>query len=155
MLVGNSKFGEHSDLIGVLRAFGKALLGSYRKTKILAFAINIELKGFAAGIANEIDELIPILNFLAIDGANEVAIAESGAVGRSANGDFTDDRRDGRVAEGTLVRIATGGEIDFAGAPVIGDQELESAAGSGLHGNFLSIFPRGVLDAIDGKKCVT
>ena len=57
-----------------------------------------------------------MINFLAVDGANDVAIVESGAIGRSADGDFADDRRDGRVAEGTRVGIGAGGDLDFARA---------------------------------------
>ena len=133
--VAESELALNTDLIVVFRAVGDAFLRRDGKGDVLAVAVDIELKSLATGIAHEIDELIPILNFLAIDSTNDIAIVEASAIRGGAYGNFTDGRRNGRVAKGAGVGIGAGRNVDFTGGAVIGNLEFEGTAWGGLQGN--------------------
>jgi hypothetical protein len=90
--IGESGFGCHADLIFGVGGIGDSLFGRDGESESLAAAVDFELQGFAAGAANEIHELIPVFNFLAVDRTDDVAGAETRVAGGGAGSDFADAR---------------------------------------------------------------
>ena len=153
-IIREREFALNADLVVLFSAFGHTALGSDGESDLLAFAIYLELQGFAAGVANQIDKLIPVLDGLAVHGADDIGGAEAGAIGGRAESDFANDRRNGSVAEGAGVGIVVDGKLDLTSGAVVGDDQLEHATGSSLHSDGLSDFPSGILRAVDGNELV-
>ena len=68
----------------------------------LAIAQQIQLHGIPFRTANAIDELSPVLNFLAIHGLDGIAFLQSGVVGWAARSYFVKHGKQRRIAKQTI-----------------------------------------------------
>ena len=127
---------------------------SYGKREGLAVALNFELQRFAAGAADEIHELIPVGDFLAVDGEYSVAGAESGAICGRAGSDFTDAGRNWVVAERTRSGIVFEREIHGAGDTIVFHLDVERGTRSEMRSEGLHLFPSGIFQVVDGKDVI-
>ena len=120
----------------------------------MSAAFDLELKSPAAGAANGVHKLIPIIDFLAVDGANDVAGAESGVAGGSAGSDFADARWNRVITEGAGRKIIFQWQRNGAGDAVVFDLDFERGAGSGADDEGLHLFPSGVFQVVDGDDVI-
>src|SRR6202166_2713238 len=89
-------------LINFVAGFGHTLGGSYLGVNGLTVAQQIQQHGLPFRTANAIDELSPVLNFLAIDGLDGIAFLQSGAVSGAARCYFVKYGKEWRVTEQTV-----------------------------------------------------
>jgi hypothetical protein len=102
--VGNFNVGTDADLIDLVASLGGSDFGSDGKGDQLTVAGNFHPKSFSLGLVDSVDKLIPILNALAIDRADEIAIFHARYSRRFTGDGLENLGGDGGVAEDMLVR---------------------------------------------------
>ena len=145
---------SHADLVDLVPSLRCADFGSDGKSDRLAVARNFNLKRLALGLVDGVDELIPIVNFLAVDGYDQVAIFHAGNSGRFPGNGLQDFGRNGRVAEDVFIRNSLNGDIKLADGAVMFRLNFEGAALSESFHSAIGLIPSGILDAVDRDNLV-
>src|SRR5208283_1693259 len=128
--------------------------GSDGKSDGLTVARDFNLKSFALGLVDGVDELIPIINFLAVDGGDEVAIFHAGNRGRFPGNGLKDFGRHGRKAEDMFVGSFLHRDIESVDDAIMFRLNFEGAALRKSFHSAVSLIPSGILDAVDGHDLV-
>src|SRR5260370_25178680 len=81
----------------------------------LALAFQVKVCRFSVRTGNVFPELAPVFNFLPIHGTDNIAFFESGAIRRSSESDFVEDRRRRRISEVTKELLLLGYETHPSG----------------------------------------
>ena len=98
-LVGELVAPSHTNLVNIFAVIRRAFFRRDDQLHGLSVALHVQRHGLAIGGLGGLHELLPVLNFASVYRCNDIALANSGPVGRRAWSDLIDYRTDGCVSE--------------------------------------------------------
>jgi len=152
--VRNLNIRADSNLVDLVAGLGGTDFGSDGKCDGLAVAGNFHLKGLATGLVDDVDELIPIINLLAIYGDDQVAIFHARQSCWFARNGLEDFRSDWGIAEYMVVRILLSCEIELASDAIILCLDFQYAPRGERVQGMEGLTPSGIFDILDRNNLV-
>src|SRR5450631_4491533 len=152
--IGSAVANGDSHLINFVAGFGYARDGLDLGMNRLALTLQIQLQRLAFGAANAIDKLSPILNFLAVDGLDDIAFFQTRVIRGTAGSDFVKHRLQRRVTQQVGARGIDDLGLHGAARAVIFDFGRNRGTGAGVLEYFGGLLPRGIFHAIKREDFV-